>query len=99
MLRNYFITAIRNLVRNKVFSAINILGLALGMACSLVIFLWVQDELRMDAYHTNGPYLYQVMQSQFYDGKVQSGPFTPGILAEELKRQFPEVEYAAGYTG
>ncbi|AKD57626.1 ABC transporter permease [Spirosoma radiotolerans] len=99
MLTNYIKIAWRNLIRNKAFSAINILGLALGMGCSLLIFLWIQDELSIDRYHANGPYLYNVMQRQFYDGQVQTGRFTPGILADELKRQFPEVVYAAGYTG
>ncbi|GAB2586746.1 ABC transporter permease [Spirosoma areae] len=99
MLRNYFKIAWRNIVRNKAFSAINILGLALGMACSLLIFLWIQDELSVDNYHANGPQLYNVMQRQLYDGKAEAGHNTPGILADELKKQFPEIRYAAGYTG
>ena len=99
MLRNYFKIAWRNIVRNKAFSAINILGLALGMGCSLLIFLWIQDEVRVDNYHANGPHLYNVMQRQLADGKIDVGRYTPGILADELKRQFPEVMYAAGYTG
>lgn len=99
MLTSYIKIAWRNIIRNKAFSAINILGLALGMGCSLLIFLWIQDELQVDNYHANGPQLYNVMQRQIYDGKVQAGRFTPGILADELKKQFPEVVYAAGYTG
>lgn len=75
------------------------LGLALGMACSLLIFLWIQDELRVDNYHANGPQLYNVMERQFYDGKVVAHGATPGLLAYELKKQFPEVLYAAGFTG
>ncbi|QIP12925.1 FtsX-like permease family protein [Spirosoma aureum] len=99
MLFNYFKIAWRNIIRNKAFSAINILGLALGMACSLLIFLWIQDELSIDNYHANGPQLYNVMQRQLYDGKVEAGRFTPGVLPDELKKQFPEIVYAAGYTG
>ena len=99
MFQNYFKIAWRNLIRNKAFSGINILGLALGMGCSLLIFLWVQDELQVDNYHVNGPQLYNVMQRQFYDGKVETGRFTPGVLADELKKQFPEIVHAAGYTG
>lgn len=79
MFTNYFKIAWRNIVRNKAFSAINILGLALGMGCSLLIFLWIQDELSMDKYHANDPHLYNVMQRQLYDGKVQAGHFTPGV--------------------
>ena len=99
MLTNYVKIAWRNMVRNKAFSAINILGLALGMACSLLIFLWIQDELGVDNYHANGPQLYNVMQRQLYDGKIETGRFTPGVLADELKKQFPEIMYASGYNG
>ena len=99
MFRNYLKIAWRNLIRNKAFSAINILGLALGMASSLLILLWIQDELSVDNYHANGPQLYHLMQRQLYDGKAEAGRFTPGVLPDELKKQFPEVLYAAGYTG
>jgi putative ABC transport system permease protein len=57
MLRNYLSIALRNFWRNKTFSAINILGLALGLTCSLLIFLWVRDEVSVDGYHANGPHL------------------------------------------
>ncbi|MFD2935902.1 ABC transporter permease [Spirosoma flavum] len=99
MLQNYFKIAWRNIVRNKAFSAINILGLALGMGCSLLIFLWIQDEVSVDNYHANGPQLYNVIHRQIYDNKTETGRFTPGVLPDELKRQFPEIVYAAGYTG
>jgi putative ABC transport system permease protein len=98
MIRNYFKIAWRNIAHNKSFSAINILGLALGMACSLLIFLWIQDEFSVDAYHTNGPQLYNVMERQFYDGKVEASSGTPGLLADELKKEFPEIAYAAGLS-
>ena len=62
MIKNYFKIAWRNLVRNKAFSAINISGLALGMACSLLIMLWVQDERSVDGFHANGKQLYQVYE-------------------------------------
>ncbi len=98
MLCNYLKIAWRNLLRNKSFSALNILGLALGLASSLLIFLWIGDELSVDRYHANGPQLYRVMERQFYDGKIEAGGQTPGLLADELKKQFPEIVYAAGYT-
>lgn len=99
MLTNYLKIAWRNITRNKAFSAINILGLALGMACSLLIFLWIQNELSVDNYHANGPQLYNVMERQFYDGKIVAHGATPGLLSDELKKQFPEIVYAAGVTG
>lgn len=95
MLANYFKTAWRNLIRNKGFSAINILGLALGLACSLVIFLWIRDERSMDAFHANGKQLYQVYERNFFDGKEEASYFTQGLLADELKRVIPEIEFSS----
>ena len=96
MIKNYFKIAWRNLVRNKAFSTINITGLALGMACSLLIMLWVQDERSVDSFHVNGKQLYQVYERNYYDGKVDAGYPTQGLLAGELKRIIPEVKYASG---
>lgn len=94
MIKSYLKVAWRNLWRNKSFSAINILGLALGMAFSLLIFLWVQSELSVDAYHQNGSRLYQVYEREYYDHKVTGDYDTPAPLAEELKKALPEVQYA-----
>ncbi|MEO8173732.1 MAG: ABC transporter permease, partial [Sediminibacterium sp.] len=96
MIKNYLKIAFRNLVRNKAFSAINICGLALGLACSLLIVLWVQDERSVDNFHANGNQLYQVYERQYYDGKVEAGYQTQGLLAEELKKVIPEIQYASG---
>jgi putative ABC transport system permease protein len=95
MIKNYFKIAWRTITRNKAFSAINIAGLALGMCCSLLIILWVQDERSVDAFHKNGKQLYQVYERQTYDGKVDASYPTQGMLAEELKRVIPEVQYAS----
>jgi ABC-type antimicrobial peptide transport system permease subunit len=96
MFKNYFKTAWRNIVRSKAFSAINISGLALGITCSLLIMLWVQDERSIDGFHANGSRLYQVYERQYYDGKVDAGYSTQGLLADELKRTIPEIQYASG---
>jgi predicted permease len=99
MLKNYLKVAFRSLLRQKAFSGINILGLALGMTCSLFIWLWVQDELQVDAFHANGPQLYRVMERQLYDeGKAEALTVTPGLLAEELKKNFPEIIRASGFV-
>lgn len=97
MVSNYLKIAWRNLWRNKVFSSINIIGLALGIACSLLILLWVLDERRVDAFHSNRGYLYAVFEREYAEGEVGATYATPGLLAEELKRVLPEVEYGAGY--
>ncbi|NML23664.1 FtsX-like permease family protein [Pseudoflavitalea sp. G-6-1-2] len=96
MLKSYFLIAIRNLKRNKVFSVINIAGLALGLTCSLLVMLWVLDERSVDQFHANKDRLYSVYQRQYSDGKTTGGHYTPGMLAQELKKLFPEVEASTG---
>src|SRR5260221_5819249 len=98
MLKNYGKTALRNFVRNKFFSVINITGLALGLASSLLLFLWVQDELNKDAFHENSAFLYNVYERVFSEGKVEAARWTPGMLASELKLNIPEIEYSTGFS-
>jgi ABC-type antimicrobial peptide transport system permease subunit len=98
MLKNYFKTAWRILWRNKFFSIIKISGLALGIACSLLIMLWVNDEQTVDAFHKNGLQLYSVFERRYNDGQVGGGYATQGLMPDEMKRVFPEVEYATGYA-
>ena len=97
MFRNYFTTAWRNLLRNKAFSFINVFGLALGMACSLLILLWVQDERKMDAFHRDPDRIYAVYERVFSEGKIETSVATPGLLARELKRRIPGIRLAAGF--
>ena len=97
MLKNYLKVAIRNLWKNKSFSFLNIFGLALGMACSLLILLWINDERSMDSFYTNKSKLYDVYYKQYFDKKVEAGRWTTGLLADELKKVVPEVEYASGF--
>ena len=97
MFRNYLKVAWRNIARNKAFSVINILGLVLGLTCSLLIFLWIKDEYSVDAFHKNGKELYQVYERSSYDGKVDAGYATQGLLAQELKKQIPEIQYASAF--
>lgn len=94
MLKNYFKTAWRNLVNNKAHSFINIAGLTVGLACSLLIFLWVQNELSVDAFHKNGARLYKVYEREYYKDHIDGNYDTPGPLAEELKKKIPEAEDA-----
>jgi putative ABC transport system permease protein len=98
MIKNYLKVAWRNLVRNKAHTFINMAGLSVGLACSLLILLWVQNELDMDAFHKNGPNLYQVYEQQHYDNKINGQYYTPGVLAAEIKRVIPEVQYAVNAT-
>jgi len=95
MIKNYFKTAWRNLLQNKTFSLINIFGLALGMTCSLVIMLWLKDEINKDKFHQNGKRLYRVMENQYYSGNVSTFDATPGILAENIVKDIPDIQMAS----
>src|SRR5215831_3399534 len=98
MFRNYLRTALRNLWKSKGFSLINIMGLALGLACSLLIMLWVNDEYHVDAFHKNDSQLYSVYQKVYRDGNVDAWHGGPGMMADEMKRVLPEVRYATNYA-
>ena len=98
MFKNYFKTAFRNLWKYKAFSLINILGLGLGLACSLLIMLWVYDEYSEDSFHKNGAQLYSVFERRYNDGVIGAGFATQGLMADEMKRVLPEVQYAANYA-
>jgi len=98
MFGSYLKTTLRNLWRNKSFSLINIVGLALGLGCSLLIMLWVRDEYGVDAFHENGSRLYSVYERQNHDGQWHAFHGTPGVMADEMKRVLPEVEYATNYS-
>lgn len=95
MIKNYLKTARRNLLHNKTFTIINISGLALGMTCSLLIMLWLKDELQMDKFHANDKRLFRVMENQFYSGDISTFPSTPGILAENIVKDIPEIQLAS----
>ncbi|MGH2644797.1 MAG: ABC transporter permease, partial [Chitinophagaceae bacterium] len=84
--------------RNKAFSVINILGLALGLTSSLFIFLWVKDEYNMDKFNIHSSQLYDIYERIFTGGKIQTLRFTPGVMAAEMKRVFPQIQYASGFT-
>ena len=95
MIKNYFKIAWRNLIQNKTFSLINIFGLALGMTCSILIMLWLKDELKRDRFHANDKRLFRVMENQYYSGDISTFPSSPGILAENIVKDIPEIEMAS----
>jgi predicted permease len=97
MFRNYLITAVRSLFRQKGFSLINILGLAIGLASALLILLWVQDELSFDRFHEHAERLYRVEEDQYYSGEVYHVNVTPYPSGPVWKDQIPEIEDACRY--
>ena len=93
MLVNYFKIAFRTLVKNKKLSLINIFGLALGMACSLLIFLFVADELSYDRFHTDAGSIHRVVKDFINDdGSRIPDATTPAPLAAAMQKEIPEVE-------
>ncbi|HTF20911.1 MAG TPA: permease prefix domain 2-containing transporter [Chryseolinea sp.] len=98
MITSYFTFVFRRLQRNKMFSAINILGLVLGLACSLIIYLWVDSERSIDNFHSKGDQLYRVYTRRYFGDQVNAGYNSPALLPEALKNDFPEVEYASGFA-
>lgn len=95
MFKNYFKTAWRNLMNNKMFSFINIIGLTLGITCSLLIFLWVLDEFRYDNFQSNALYKAMLHNKDKTGNISNSMDAAPGLLPDALKKQIPEVQYAA----
>jgi putative ABC transport system permease protein len=94
MLSNYFKIAWRNITRHRAFSFINIIGLAVGLATSLLIFHWVKDELAVNRFHANFDQLYNVLENQNNGREVATFPSIPMPAALYIKENIPEVSYA-----
>lgn len=98
MLKHHIILALRNFKKHKGSFLINLFGLSAGLTCSMLIYLWVNDEVNMNKFHAKDTQLYQVMEHQQYADDIMTTTSTPGVLAETLKADFPEIEYAATTT-
>ena len=92
MIRNFFKIALRNLLRNKAFSFINISGLAIGMAATTLIILWIQNEVSYDQFHEKKDRIYEAWNRAVFSGKLQCWNTTPKILARTTEKDIPEVE-------
>ena len=91
MIRNYFLSTIRNLLKNKVFALINIFGFAIGIACVILFYLWVTDEVSYDRFHKNRDRTYNVL-TVFSRAEQNSMSVTPFPLPPTMKDRFAEVE-------
>lgn len=96
MYRNYLKVSLRNLTKNKAFSFINLAGLSLGLACSILTGLWVYNEYSIDAFHKDGDRLYAVTSVYHFGTELIGSYGTPALLAEEIKKAIPDVEAATG---
>jgi putative ABC transport system permease protein len=94
MIKNYLKTALRNFLKHKGFSFINIFGLAVGIACCLMIVLYVFDEISYDRYHEKADQIYRVGIDGFINNISFHGAITCSPMAQTLVREFPEVEAA-----
>jgi putative ABC transport system permease protein len=90
--KNFLKIAFRNLWRSKGFSFINILGLTVGMASSILILLWIQNEMSFDQFHQNKDRLYEAWDREIFDADLSSWNTTPKILGPTLKQDYPEIE-------
>jgi len=99
MLRNLLTIAIRNIIKEKTYSAINILGLTIGITCSLFLLMYILDELSFDRYHKNADNIYRIVSNI----KEPDNAFTWSVaqvpLAQELRDNYPEVENAVRFFG
>jgi len=97
MIKNLIVTAIRVIKKNLFFSSINIIGLSIGIACSLLIWIWVQNELSYDKYHEKGERIYRLLQDMDYDIPV-TWAINQGPLGPALVQDFPELESFSRYV-
>ncbi|PZR25908.1 MAG: antibiotic ABC transporter permease [Citrobacter freundii] len=93
MYRNYWKTAFRNLLRYKTYSLINIAGLSIGLACSILIMLYVQDELSYDRFHHHAGQIYRIdKQNTRDDGRVSTGSYTGYFPGPRFSAKIPEIK-------
>ncbi|WP_333819142.1 ABC transporter permease [Ohtaekwangia sp.] len=93
MFKNYLKIALRNIQRNAIYSVINITGLAIGIACTILILLWVYDEVSYDRFHTNYREIHQAWIHGYYDGTINSFTSVPQPLSEAIKHADSHVKF------
>lgn len=99
MFKNYLKTSFRNVLRDKSYTFINVLGLTVGLVPSIFILLWIVDELSFDRFHSDADRIFKVMVNNTYaDGTIETYPATPAKLRDVIVQEIPEVELAAQYS-
>ena len=98
MFRHSFLITYRSFAKYKSSFFINLIGMVTGLACALVIYLWVIDELNVDRFHEKDEQLFQVMMNHHNTDGITTAAATPALLARALKDEMPEVEYAVATT-
>jgi len=99
MIKNYIKTTLRSLLKNRSYSFLNIAGLAIGISCASLIFLWVQDEMTFNHNYAKRDVLYKVYENQTYNGKTSTFFGTPGPMWKAMKAEIPGIKNTARITG
>ena len=99
MIRHTLLLIYRNFKRFRSTFFINLIGLSSGLACAMLIYLWVADELAMDKFHEAEGRIFQVMTNQNRPDDIVTLGYGPGQLQDEMPVEFPDIEYAVGSTG
>jgi len=99
MFKNYLLVAFRNIKKYRLYSFINIAGLAIGMACCILIFIWVLYETNYETFHENSDRLYRVIMEETISEEIIGSGRTPNALAGILKEEYPGIEDAVRYRG
>src|ERR1044072_7254509 len=94
MFKNYLTTTLRNLWKDKTYSFLDIFGLATGIACASLIFLWMEDELQYDAVYSKKDRLYWIKTFQTHEGKTRVFNSSPGPLAAAIVTEVPGIANA-----
>ncbi|MGD0754815.1 MAG: ABC transporter permease [Bacteroidales bacterium] len=92
MIKNFFLITFRNIARHKGFTFINVTGLAIGLAASLLVLLWVQDEFSFEKFNANAENIYRVEEDQFYSGDRYHVTVTPEPSGPVWKEKIPEIK-------
>jgi len=98
MIKNYFKIALRNLYKNKLYSLLNMVGLAIGIACCILIFFYVQNELSYDRYHTNSNNMHRITMSLAIQDRTVNTATTTFAYGPILKDEFPEIKEICRFT-
>src|SRR5258705_3452617 len=98
MIKNYFKIAWRNLFRNKRFSATNLLGLTIGITCTILISLWVKDELTYDKFHSNYSSIYKIYANRDFNNQMFTDENMVLPLASSIEKGISQIEHAVVTT-
>ena len=98
MFKHNLLVIYRSFLRFKFTFIVNLVGLSSGLACTILIYLWVADELNFDKFHLNNERLFQVMEHQQENGMIKTAGHTADFLSAALAEEIPEIEYATVVT-